>query len=195
LTNQDILEYIKEFFKNHESRLNHILGVRETAMKLGKKYHVDLDKLETAALLHDITKYYSHQKNIDMIQHFFPNHEEILTEFDVPILHSFTAYIVANQEFGITDSEILHSILYHTVGKADMNIYEKIIFISDYIEPNRTYPSCIKVRALADESLDLAVYTAINDTIIFHEKLNGVISKQAYNARQFYKGLLEVNHG
>ncbi|MBU1020737.1 MAG: bis(5'-nucleosyl)-tetraphosphatase (symmetrical) YqeK [Firmicutes bacterium] len=195
MTNQDILQYVKTTFKDHETRLNHILGVRETALKLGKKHHADLTKLETAALLHDISKYNSYEKNVEMIRNYFPNHQEILKEFDKPILHSFTAYIVAKEEFGITDPDILNAILYHTVGKADMNIYEKIIFISDYIEPNRTYASCIKVRALAEESLDIAVYSAIDDTIKFHEGLHGVISKQAYNARQFYQRLLEVNHG
>ncbi|MBN2604674.1 MAG: bis(5'-nucleosyl)-tetraphosphatase (symmetrical) YqeK [Bacilli bacterium] len=195
MTNEFILQQLVEIFKDKENRLNHILGVRDTALKLGIKYHADLEKLETAALLHDITKYYSNEKNIEIIRSNFSNHEEILREFDLPILHSFSAYVVAKVEYGVTDIDILDAILNHTIGKENMSIYEKIIFISDYIEPNRTYSSCIKVRSLVEESLDLAVYTAIDDTIKFHEELNGVISQQAYKARQFYKRLLEVNHG
>lgn len=195
MTNQEILQSISKTLLHHPSRLQHVLGVRDTAIRLGKKYHVDTNKLETAALLHDITKYNSEQKNIEMIEAYFPHHEELLREFNAPILHSFTAYIVAIKEFGIEDTEILNAILNHTVGKANMSMYEKIIFISDYIEPNRTYASCIAVRALAEESLDLAVYTAINDTIVYYEKEKGKIPKQAYQAREFYKRLLEVNHG
>ena len=92
--------------------------------------------------------------------------------------------------YNITDDDILNSILNHTIGKEAMTIYEKIIFISDYIEPNRVYESCIKVRKLAFESLDLAVYTAIDDSIKFYEKNGGQVPESAYRARKYYKKVI-----
>ena len=72
-----------------------------------------------------------------------------------------------------------------------MNLYEQILFVSDYIEPNRTYESCVRVRKIAETSLDLATFTAIDDSIKFYEARDGLIPKTAYQAREYYKQLLE----
>lgn len=172
-------------------RLAHIYGVRKQALSLGRQYHCDLQKLEIAALLHDITKYYTKEQNIKLIQEHYPNSEEILSGYNEHIYHGFTAAIVAQQTYHIKDKDIINSIAYHTVGKPNMSIYEKIIFISDYTEENRTYESCIKVRKLLEESIDLAVYTAIDDSIRFYEAKEDDIPQDAYNARTYYKQILE----
>ena len=190
MTASELLEELKVIYKHKPNRLKHVLGVRDTAVQLGELHNAECKKLETAALLHDITKYYPKEKNIELITTHFPNSEEIIKEFNEHILHAFSAYIVAKEVYNITDKDILNSIMNHTIGKADMNIYEKIIFISDYIEPNRTYDSCIKVRNMAFENIDLAVYTAINDSIIFYENNGGQVPNSAYKARQFYLNLL-----
>ncbi len=180
-------------FINNPKRLKHIYGVRDTALYLGKKYNLDLEKLEIIALLHDITKYYSLEENRKLIDDYFPDSETIYREYNEFIIHSFSAYIVAKREYKIEDNEILNSILNHTVGRPNMSIYEKIIFISDYIEPNRTYESCIKVRKIAEESLDLAVFTAMDDAIRYCEQRDIKTPSIAFEARQFYKKLLEEN--
>lgn len=190
MTTTQLLEELEEIYKEKPNRLKHVLGVRDTAVELGKMYNADIKKLEVAALLHDITKYYSKEKNIELIEKYFTNSEEIIKEFNEHILHAFTAYLVAKEVYKIVDEDVLSSIKNHTIGKSDMSIYEKIIFISDYIEPNRTYESCIKVRKIAFENIDLAVYTAINDSIYFYENNGGHVPKTAYQAREFYYNLL-----
>ena len=182
---------LEKAYHNHSKRLKHVYGVRDTAISLGKKYKLDLEILEITALLHDITKYYSKEDNKILIDSYFPETEFIYEEYNDEILHSFSAYVVAKKKYGISNGEILNSILNHTVGRPNMSIYEKIIFISDYIEPTRIYESCIKVRKMVNESLDKAVYTAMNDAITFHEKDGGKIPAIAYKARQYYKDLLE----
>jgi nicotinate-nucleotide adenylyltransferase len=186
-----ILDELKDLYKKKPNRLRHVLGVRDTALTFGRKYGCDLEKLETAALLHDITKYYSNDDNVALIKEHFDNFEEILNNYTTPILHAYSARVIAENVYGIKDEDILNAITHHTVGKANMTIYEQIIFVSDYIEPNRTYKSSIKVRKIAEESLDLATYTAIDDTITHYEKIGGEIPKAAYKAREYYRSLLE----
>ena len=190
MTPEGLIKELEEVYINKPNRFKHVIGVKETAIKLGKIHKVDIHKLTIAALLHDITKYYSKEENIRIIKGNFANAEEIITEFNEHILHAFSAYVLARDTYHIKDEDILNAIKYHTIGKKDMNLYEKIIFISDYIEPNRTYESCVKVRKLAFENIDLAVYTAINDSIIFYEETGGQIPKSAYEAREFYYQLL-----
>lgn len=192
---EQIMNDVLEIFRNNKSRLKHILGVLETATELGIKYHADVEKLEISALLHDITKYNSGELNKQIIKEYFSNFEEIFNEFSMPLLHSFSAYVIAQEKYGIKDEDILNAILHHTVGRANMSLIEKIIFISDYIEPNRTYLSCVKVRAIAQNSLDEAVFVAIDDTIKYHEALKEKISNQAYKARDFYRKTIGGQHG
>lgn len=180
--------------KDKPNRLKHVLGVRDTALDFGKKFKLDLDILETAALLHDITKYYTLKQNKEIIDRYFKETEKIYKYYNENILHALSAYVLAKEKYNIKDGEILNSILNHTVGRADMSMYEKVIFISDYIEPNRTYKSCVKVRKIAETSLDKAVFTAIDDSIKFYENNGGLIPLVAYEARHFYRKLLEVQH-
>ncbi len=191
MTKQAIQKDLEKAFANHPNRLKHVYGVRDTALSLGKKYHLDLEILEITALLHDITKYYSKAENMEIINSYFPETAFIYEDYNDEILHPFSAYVVARKEYGITNGEILNAILNHTVGRPKMSMYEKIIFISDYIEPNRTYDSCKKVRKIVEESLDKAVYVTLDDSIRFYEKANSKIPLIAYKARQYYKDLLE----
>ncbi len=177
--------------KDKPRRLKHVLGVRDTALEFGKKYNLDLDILETAALLHDITKYYTLKQNKDIIDKYFEETTRIYKYYNEKILHAFSAYVLAKEKYNIKSGEILNSILNHTIGRPNMSMYEKVIFISDYIEPNRTYDSCIKVRELAFKDIDLAVYTAIDDSIKFYEQTGGQIPETAYLAREFYQKALE----
>lgn len=187
-----ILKDLLEELKDKPNRLEHVIGVRDTALEFGRKFNLDLNILETAALLHDITKYYTLEQNKEIIDLHFEETERIYKYYNENILHAFSAYAIAKNKYNITDGEILNSILNHTIGRADMSMYEKIIFISDYTEPSRTYDSCIKVREIAITNLDKAVFTAINDSIKFYEKHGDLIPLVAYEARHFYRKLLEV---
>ncbi len=187
----EITKDLRIALSEYPRRLEHVYGVRDTALKLGKRYNLDLDILEITALLHDITKYYSKEDNKALIDSYFPDSEFIYKEYNDNILHAFSGYIVAKTKYKIKNGEILNSILNHTVGRPNMSMYEKVIFISDYIEPNRTYDSCVKVRKLVDKSLDLAVFTAIDDSIQFYEARKGKIPLIAFKARHYYRNLLE----
>ena len=80
-------------------------GVRDTALEFGKRFNLDLEKLELASLLHDMTKYFTHEKHVDMIEQNFENSDEILSKFNKEILHAFSARIYAQKEYGIEDTD------------------------------------------------------------------------------------------
>lgn len=187
----DLENRLKKLYSGKPHRFAHVIGVRDTAVKLGVQHKVDTSKLEIAALLHDITKYFPFEGNVKLIAKYYENSEEIIKEYNKDILHAFSATVVAQKEYGITDSDVLDAIRCHTVGKPAMSPYEQILFVSDYIEPNRTYESCVKVRKIAETSLDLATFTAIDDSIKYYEARDGVIPKTAYEAREYYRQLLE----
>ena len=190
-----IISDLNKLYKDKPKRLKHIDGVREKAIELGKRFNADLDKLELASLLHDITKYYTKDKNEEIIRNNYDDADFIMSDYNENILHSFSARVIALKKYYITDEDILSAILHHTVGKPDMNIYEKILFIADYTEPNRTYESCVRVRKILEEDIDKAVYTAINDSINFYENIDDQIPQIAYKARDYYKKVLEDQNG
>ncbi len=189
-----IIEDLEKTYQNKPKRLKHVFGVRDMAIKLGKIYNCDLSKLETAALLHDITKYYTKEENIKIIHDNYDNALEIIQGYNEFIYHGFSGRVIAETKYQITDNDILSSIEHHTIGKPNMTIYEKIIFISDYTEENRTYDNCIKARKLLEKDIDLAVFTAIDDSIKFYEDLGDDVPKTAYEAREYYKQIKESNH-
>jgi predicted HD superfamily hydrolase involved in NAD metabolism len=190
-----MLETIKkdllEVYKHKVDRLNHIYGVKNTALKLAKTYGVSLEKTEIVAYLHDLTKYEPIQYHIDIIKKYYD--ESILEDFSEPLYHAYSAAAVAKEKYLINDEDIIRAIESHTVGRPNMSKLEKIIFISDYIEPNRMYPSCVNVREIAFKDLDMAVYEAIKTSINYFKNTGGTIPKIAYNAFNYYKRQGENN--
>ena len=128
-------------------RFQHTLGVKNCAVLLGSKLLPDsLTELSAAALLHDISKELSWEDQLRIISDSgFPITDE---DISTPrVIHSFTAPYVIKTEFPeYATVQILSAVENHTVGKADMSIFDKIIFLSDYIEENRTFDSCKSVR-------------------------------------------------
>lgn len=188
---REIKDDLEARYQKHPKRLDHVLGVAETALELGEKQGLDREKLLIAALLHDITKYEDETYHKEKIIEYFSNSDEILQEYSTQLWHAFSAYAYAIEGYQIEDSDILEAILHHAVGSPNMNPYAEVIFLSDYIEPNRKYPSSIKVREIANESIDRAIFEAMNDTIELHQDQNQTIPKLALDAREYYQNKLE----
>lgn len=148
-----------------ENRYKHTLGVIETAKELGSYYNVDLYKCELAALLHDITKQIDQDQQLQLLA----NIDDQMIIDNPPLWHSFTGCIYANQELGITDSEVLDAIKYHTTGYRLASSLAKIIYLSDYLEPNRDHENVQRFRDMFGiVSLD-SLYNQVAKTRIEHE--------------------------
>lgn len=157
-----IIEYLKENLK--ESRYEHSLSVRDTAVKMAKIYGADIDKARTAGLVHDCAKYMSNEEILDIASKNNINVDEV-AKANPQLLHGSIASVIAQNDMGIYDEEILDAIKYHTTGKKNMNLLEKIIYISDYIEPLRDFPGVEDLRKKALVNLDDALLDAFNNTI------------------------------
>ena len=147
-SNEDI-EGLKAEIKRRlsESRYLHTLGVARAAELLAVLCAPELvDEAVVAALLHDVSKEYSHNEQLHIIS------EEKISidredESTPAVLHSFTAPAVIKRDFEkFATPNVLSAALYHTIGSPDMSVFDEIIFLSDFIEDTRSYDSSIELR-------------------------------------------------
>ena len=153
--------------KLKEERYIHTLGVMYTAASMAMRHGADIQKSMTAGLLHDCGKYCDVNEQIRLCR----KHDIELSdaELEVPaLIHAKLGTYLARQEYGITDSEILNAITYHTTGRPSMTIIEKIVYLADYIEPGRKkIPGLSEVRAAAFDDIDSAVRMTAESTLAF----------------------------
>ncbi|SDC80718.1 putative HD superfamily hydrolase of NAD metabolism [Melghirimyces thermohalophilus] len=148
-----------------KNRWEHTLRVVDTALELADRYGADAEKADRAALLHDFCKYWSRERMEAIIRRGGPPQD--LLQHNLQLWHAFVGAEVVQEQFGITDSEILDAIRYHTSGRPHMSLLDKVIFLADYIEPGRRFPGISEVRELAREDLDKAVLKSLENTLIF----------------------------
>lgn len=145
------------------SRYEHTLGVVETAVKLAKRFGADPDKADKAAILHDYSKCWTQER---LRQWIVERHlgDELL-EHGSPLWHSFVGAEAVRELLGIADEDILNAIRYHTSGRANMTVLEKVVCLADYIEPGRDFPGLQEVRELAEHDLNRALLRSFDNTI------------------------------
>lgn len=161
---EQIKKYLKENLK--PKRYEHVLGVRESAIKLAEIYNGDIEKAKIAALVHDCAKNMNDQQLIKISKEHNLNINEICKQ-SPQLLHGPVGAIIAKETMGIEDKDILNAVAYHTTGRKNMSLLEMIIYIADYIEPNRTFPGIDSLRRLAYEDLELALLKSFDNTIKF----------------------------
>lgn len=159
---EQIIEYLKEKLK--KSRYEHSLSVRDTAIKMAKIYNADVEKAGTAGLVHDCAKYMSNGQILSIAEQNGMEVDEV-ARANPQLLHGSIAAVIAKNIMGICDEDILSAVKYHTTGKKNMNILEKIVYISDYIEPLRDFPGVEELREKALTDLNGALLDAFNNTI------------------------------
>ncbi|MGC5328515.1 bis(5'-nucleosyl)-tetraphosphatase (symmetrical) YqeK [Brevibacillus sp. SYSU BS000544] len=149
----------------NEKRYVHTLGVAETARSLAEKYGADPDKAELAGYVHDYCKCWP----VTRLHEFLLRYDiaQDIVDGEKELWHAFVGAIVVQTELGITDTDILQAVRYHTTGRAGMSLLEKVVCVADYIEPNRDYPGVEEVRKLAETSLDQALAQGLGSTMRF----------------------------
>ena len=118
------------------ARITHILGVEQTAGDLARHYGLDEAKARSAGLLHDLAKYFKPQLLLQMAQAEDLELDSVLIAHP-HLLHADASAIVARDEFGVVDREILEAIANHTLGRPNMSQLSCTVFIADTIEPSR----------------------------------------------------------
>lgn len=167
-----------EIVKKHlpERRYIHTLGVTDTAAMLAKRYGADERKAELAGIFHDYAKYRPKEEMESIIRQ--ENMPQDLLLYDSELWHAPVGAYLVKKEVGIQDEEILDAIRYHTTGRPGMTTLEKVVFLADYIEPNRSFPGVDEVRKAAENSLDEAIVLSLQNTIRFLLSKNQLIYPQ-----------------
>lgn len=148
ISREEILKWLKDNLS--EERYIHTLGTADCAKELANRYGMDEDKAYTAGLLHDCAKCFTTEKLLEIIKDNLEVEESEMLNYKT--LHAPVSAYIAENEFGVTDKDILSAIRWHTLGKLDMNEFEKVIFLADKIEPNtRDKEYSKQIRAVLDE--------------------------------------------
>ena len=207
--NEESLVSLREKIQSRMSgkRLAHTLAVEKMAVRIGKLYCPDkLDILASAALLHDITKEKTTEEHIEICKMY--GAEYTSDNVAAPkTFHAISAAATIPHEFSdFAIDEVISAVRYHTTGRADMTLTEKIIYLADYIDDTRTFPDCVKLRemfwgvdveAMSEDELichlDRVVLTSLEMTIADLVENGMVVNADTTAAKD---SLLEkYNHG
>ena len=168
------------------NRVAHVLGCRDTAVAMAKRWGADETDAARAGLLHDVTKALDGQRQLTLAGEY----GIILNVFqkgNPKTLHALTGSLVAQRLFGENDA-VVQAIRHHTTGKANMNVLEKIIYVADYMEPNRNFPGVEKLRELAFSDLDAALKLGLNMTLELLKQQGREISPESQEAIAWLEG-------
>ncbi|HWO97941.1 MAG TPA: bis(5'-nucleosyl)-tetraphosphatase (symmetrical) YqeK [Bacillus sp. (in: firmicutes)] len=165
------LALVKEQLTEH--RYIHTIGVMETAIELAERYGADVEKAELAAIFHDYAKFRPKEEMKQII--IDQNMSQDLLVHNTELWHAPVGAYLVEKEAGVRDQEVLNAIRYHTSGRPDMTLLEKIVYVADYIEPGRIFPGAKEVRELAKQDLDKALLQSLSNTIMFLLKKNQAI--------------------
>ena len=165
------------------NRVNHVLGCRDTAVALAKRWGADETDAARAGILHDITKALDGQLQLTLCREY----GKVLSAFSQKYpktLHALTGSLVADRIFGENEA-VVAAIESHTTGKAAMNTLEKIIYVADYMEPNRDFPGVERLRQLAFSDLDAALRLGLEITLEHLKDLGDEVSPESREALEY----------
>ena len=169
---KEISEYVKA--RLDEKRYSHTKRVVKKAKQLAKLYNAPIDKVKIGAYLHDIAKFYKVEDMAELVGNKYPEvNREVYRNGQ--ILHGFAAAEIAERELGIEDTEILDAIRYHTVGKENMSLTAKIVYLADAIEDARDWFGVVKARKLAEKNIDTAIIYELDKKIEYLIKKGSLI--------------------
>lgn len=145
------------------NRVKHVLGCRDTAVALAKRWGAEVTDAARAGILHDITKAIDGPLQLTLCDAY----GKLLDDFSKRYprtLHALTGSMVAQRIFGENDA-VVSAIEFHTTGRANMTLLEKIIYVADYMEPNRDFPGVERLRELAFTDIDAALKLGLEMTL------------------------------
>lgn len=167
------------------NRVAHVLGCRDTAARLARRWGADETDAARAGLLHDITKALDGPLQLTLCAEYGTILDEFSTK-NPKTLHALTGSLVAERIFG-ENPAVVSAIRSHTTGKANMNLLEKIIYVADYMEPNRDFDGVKHMRALADSDIDGALQLGLEMTLDMLKAQGREISPESSEALRFLK--------
>ena len=167
-------------------RIPHVLGTEELAAALALRWGADEESARRAALLHDCTKKFDKELQLALCRQYGIE-PDAAERREGKLLHAITGAAVAYADFGVS-GEVRDAIRWHTTGKADMTLLEKIIYLADYIEPTRDFCDLTELRRLAFEDLDGALLLGFTMAVEDLAKKGMPVHPNSVLARDYLKG-------
>lgn len=167
----------------HPNRVAHVLGCRDTAVELAERWGADATDAARAGILHDITKAIDGPLQLTLCRAY----GKILNDFSrkyPKTLHALTGSLVAERIFGENEA-VVSAIRSHTTGKAGMNLLETIIYVADYVEPNRAFPGVETLRELAYTDLQAALKLGLEMTLEHLKRQGSEVSPESREALEY----------
>ena len=168
------------------NRVNHVLGCRDTAVEMARCWGADETDAARAALLHDITKALDGPLQLTLCRAYGIVLDDFSTKYP-KTLHALTGALVAQRIFG-ENKAVVDAIASHTTGKGNMNTLEQIIYVADYMEPNRAFPGVEELRKLAFSDLRGAMKLGLEMTLAMLRQQGSEVSPGSQEALNWLCG-------
>lgn len=178
-----------------EKRYLHTIGVAYTASALAMCYGISHRKALVAGLLHDCAKEYSDAELLQACNQSGLPVSEYETN-NPHLLHGRYGAYLAQNRYHVSDEEIVNAIRFHTTGRPNMTELEQIIFLADYLEPERTQPtvpSLDEIRKIAFQKKYKAIVLVTENTIQYFQQRKEEMDPITYDVLNYYKNLEETN--
>lgn len=172
--------------KMDKRRYQHTLGVMYTAGALAMSYGMSVEQAMLAGLLHDCVKCVPKHTMKSMCTEYGVELSKIEQE-NFALVHAKLGAIVAQVEYGVDDPEILDAIRYHTTGRPEMTMLDKIVYMADYVEPYRDLANLDELRWLAFNNIDMALYECCKTTLWHLNNRKIPVDPMTQETYEFYK--------
>ena len=173
-------------------RLAHIKGTEEEAVRLARRWGADVDQMRRAGILHDCTKYFPLEEHLAICDRYGFSLDEMERRSE-KLLHSKSGAALAQNMFG-QESIVCQAISYHTTGRDHMTLEEMILYMADYIEPNRVFDGVEEMRTLAYQDLKAAMLMGVEMSMEDMRERNQPIHTNTLHAYQWLKDELALQH-
>ena len=176
--------------KVSEKRYNHCINVGNMAKKLAKIYNVNEKKAYLAGILHDIAKEMNYEQQLGILGGI-EFHPPEYSKKNYKVFHGWVGSVYVKKHLHIYDDDILNAIRYHTTGRKDMSVLEKIIYNSDCISIERRFEGVEYFRRIAQSDLNVVILHKISGAIRDSVRRQKLILKNTYEA---YNNLLNASN-
>ncbi len=166
-------------------RVAHVQGCSDTAVKLARIYGANEDDARRGGILHDITKALNGEEQLKLCEKY----DMILTDFErnhPKLLHAKTGAEVAKRIFGENEA-VTEAIRWHTTGRGGMSLLEQIIYLADYMEPNRRIEGVEELRELTFSDLDAAMIRGLEMSVSHVTGNGGIMDQRSLEALAFFR--------
>ena len=164
------------------ARFRHCRDVSQTAVRLAERWDADIEKARLAGILHDCARNLKGEELLKTSRQYgmIPSSLEMLQP---ALIHAPLGAIIAERRFGISEPQVLQAIRRHTTGAPQMTLLDKIIYLSDCIEPGRNFSGVRKIMDMAVEDLNVAVLLAYEHSILFVVANGGLLHPNTVEGR------------